>query len=66
MSVEPTPHPEGAFTRLMLDGDRILIESVCDYCGLKIVATLLEGLMDQERDHRAQCSTPNSKARAAA
>ncbi len=59
------PQAAEAFTRRMLDGDRILIESVCDYCGSKIVATLIDGLMTQERDHRAQCSKPKLKAKAA-
>ncbi len=65
MSVEPIPPSAEAFTRRMLDADRVLIESVCDYCGLKIVATLTEGLMHRERGHRTHCSRPTSRASAA-
>jgi hypothetical protein len=46
----------------MLERVRVLIQSTCDLWGSVIVGSLLENLLQDERDHRAKCSRPLAKS----
>jgi hypothetical protein len=52
--------PETGYSRRVLNDGRMLIQSTCDYCGLKIVGSILETLLEDEREHRAKCSKPQA------
>lgn len=44
------------FTRsLVRDGERVLIESKCEYCGAVLVGSVPQLPLDEEQ-HRAQCA----------
>ncbi|HLH08164.1 MAG TPA: hypothetical protein VKW78_13075 [Terriglobales bacterium] len=49
--------PVPNYTRtLVREGDRLLIQSVCDLCGHTIVDSVTDTLLERERDHRAKCT----------
>jgi hypothetical protein len=44
------------FKRSLLEsGDPAVFESVCEYCGLKIVGTACDLLIKGEAEHRQEC-----------
>ncbi len=61
MTQDGLPKAPPGYTRRMLIQDRLLVESLCDYCGFRIVGSIVEHLALDEHDHRAQCSKPGAK-----
>jgi hypothetical protein len=50
------------FKRSLLEsGDPAVFESVCEYCGLKIVGTACDRLIEDEAEHRHRCHPNNAK-----
>ena len=64
MDRAPMLQPAAGFSRRMLSRNRMLIQSTCDYCGLKIVGSIFEALLENEREHRTKCKKPSSAASA--
>ncbi len=52
--------PATGYKREMVDGTALLIRSVCQYCGFAIMGSVLDNLLEDERDHRAQCAAPRT------
>lgn len=50
----PEP-PDGFHRELVSEADRFLVRSTCDYCGLMIVGSVTQSLMQDELDHREHC-----------
>ncbi len=59
------PQAAEGYSRRMIINDRLLVESICDSCGFRIVGSIVDHLAQDERDHRAQCPKPAVKRRAA-
>ncbi len=57
------PVPDGFMRSLRHWGDRKVIESVCQYCGLRIIGSVTAQLIQDEAQHRQAC---HLKAAAAA
>jgi hypothetical protein len=58
--------PSGYTRRALQDGDRVLVESTCDYCGFRIVGNVSENVIEDERAHLAKCPHAAAKAGGAA
>ncbi len=64
LEVAPSvPTRNEGYTRRFVDDSRLLIESVCDQCGFRIVGSASDRLAQDERDHREQCPLPVRKER---
>jgi hypothetical protein len=51
------------FTRRVLqEDDRTLIQSTCNYCGVRIVGSAAESLAQDESDHLQKCLVAKRKA----
>ncbi len=52
------------YSRRLLDGGKE-IESVCIYCGFRIVGSVSKSLIEDECNHRIVCSKPVSRGQGA-
>ncbi len=50
--------PTGYTRRIFDDSGAVLIQSICDYCGLQFIGNVSGGLIEDEREHRAACRPP--------
>jgi len=48
------PNQDGYTRSLVREGQRVLIESKCDYCGVVLVGSVPQLQQDEER-HRLKC-----------
>ncbi len=48
--------------RLLKQEDRTLVQSTCNYCGVRIVGSAVESLAQDERDHLQRCAGAKTRA----
>jgi hypothetical protein len=69
MPVAEIPELAQGFSRwiINLDGGeyRITVNSVCDYCGWRMIGTIAEVLQENEVAHRLSCATKQATSAAA-
>ena len=55
--------PKGFAHELVREGERLLIQSTCEYCGMRIVGNA-DVIDDREPTHRASCAKPKGRTTA--
>jgi hypothetical protein len=56
MPVAQIPEPTEGFSRRLIDRDySIMVDSICDYCGFRVVGSLTQTLCQEEVEHRLNC-----------
>ena len=54
-TVKSSMTPEGYERALVSKGDRLLVRSTCQYCGMEILDSITDTLQEREEMHRDSC-----------